>query len=76
MCRPNDQEDILNPIVIGPVVPTGGLNDLTLPPGLENVTAIDTDDDGGRITISWEESIADDCTFYAVWVKLDDGQLI
>ena len=24
--------------------------------------------------ISWEESIADDCTFYAVWVKLDDGQ--
>ena len=70
-----DQEDILNPIVIGPVVPTGGLNDLTPPPKLENVTAIDTpDDDGGRITISWEESIADDCTFYAVWVKLDDGQ--
>ena len=70
-----DQEDILSPIVIGPVVPTGGLNDLTPPPKLENVTAIDTpDDDGGRITISWDESTANDCTFYAVWVKLDDGQ--
>lgn len=69
-----DQEDILNPIVIGPVVPTGGLNDLTPPPRLDNVTAIDTpDDDGGRITISWDESTADDCTFYGVWVKLDDG---
>ena len=67
-------EDIMNPIVIGPVVPTGGLNDLTPPPRLENVSAIDTpDDDGGRITISWDASTADDCTFYGVWVKLDDG---
>ena len=63
------QEDVFNPTVIGPVVPTGGLNDLTPPPKLENVEAIDTpDDDGGRITISWDESTADDCTFYAVWV--------
>ena len=69
-----EQEDIMNPFVIGPVVPTGGLNDLTPPPRLENVSAIDTpDDDGGRVTISWDESTADDCTFYAVWVKLDDG---
>ncbi|MEC8540315.1 MAG: hypothetical protein VXY53_00555 [Candidatus Thermoplasmatota archaeon] len=67
-------EDIMNPIVIGPVVPTGGLNDLKPPPRLENVSAIDTpDDDGGRITISWDASTADDCTFYGVWVKLDDG---
>ncbi len=69
-----DQEDIMNPFVVGPVVPTGGLNDLTPPPKLTNVSAIDTpDDDGGRITISWDTSTADDCTFYAVWVKLDDG---
>ena len=69
-----DQEDIQNPIVIGPVVPTGGLNDLTPPPKLENVSAIDTpDDDGGRITITWDQSTADDCTFYAIWVKIDDG---
>ena len=71
-----DQEDVQNPTVIGPVVPTGGLNDLTPPPKLENVSAIDTpDDDGGRITISWDESVADDCTFYAVWIKPDDGSL-
>ena len=69
-----DQEDIQNPIVIGPVVPTGGLNDLTPPPKLENVSADDTpDDDGGRITITWDQSTADDCTFYAIWVKIDDG---
>ena len=49
----------MKPLIIGPVVPTGGLNDLTPPPRLENVSAIDTpDDDGGRITISWDESIA------------------
>ena len=42
-----DQEDIMNPIVIGPVVPTGGLNDLT-PPPKQNVTAIDTPDDDGE----------------------------
>lgn len=64
------QEDLLNATIIGPVVPTGGLNDLTAPPKLENVNAEDTpDDDGGRITVSWEISTADDCTFYAVWIK-------
>ncbi len=68
------QEDLLNPTVIGPIVPTGGLNDQTAPPRLENVSAQDTpDDDGGRITVSWDQSIAEDCTFYAVWIKLDDG---
>tara|TARA_B100001769_G_scaffold275009_1_gene275223 strand:- start:1029 stop:3431 length:2403 start_codon:yes stop_codon:yes gene_type:complete len=64
------QEDLLNATIIGPVVPTGGLNDLTPPPRLENVEAIDTpNDDGGRVTISWDISTADDCTFYAVWIR-------
>ena len=68
------QEDIYNPTIIGPVVPTGGLNDGTPPPRIENVSAEDTpDDDGGRITITWNASTADDCIFYAVWIKLDDG---
>ena len=70
----SDQEDSMQPYIIGPVVPTGGLNDLTPPPRLENVSADDTpDDDGGRITVSWDQSSADDCTFYAVWLKPDDG---
>ena len=64
------QEDIYNPTVVGPVVPTGGLNDLTAPPKLQNVTADDTpNDDGGRITVSWDVSTADDCAFYGVWIK-------
>ena len=64
------QEDLLNATIIGPVVPTGGLNDLTAPPKLENVVAIDTpNDDGGRVTVTWDVSTADDCTFYAVWIR-------
>jgi len=64
------QEDLLNATIIGPVVPTGGLNDLTAPPKLENVDAIDTpNDDGGRVTVTWDVSTADDCTFYAVWIR-------
>jgi len=65
------QEDVMNPLIIGPVVPTGGLNDNTAPPKMENVTAIDTpDDDGGRITVSWDVNPAEDCTFYAVFMRL------
>ena len=36
------QEDWQNATIIGPVVPTGGLNDNTPPDKLENVAAIDT----------------------------------
>ncbi len=68
------QEDLLNATIVGPVVPTGGLNDLTAPPKLENVEAIDTpNDDGGRVTVTWDVSTADDCTFYAVWIKENSG---
>ena len=68
------QEDVMNPTIIGPVVPTGGLNDNTAPPKMENVTAIDTpDDDGGRITVSWNTNPAEDCTFYAVFIRLSSG---
>ena len=68
------QEDLMNPTIIGPVVPTGGLNDNTAPPKMENVAAIDTpDDDGGRITVSWDINPAEDCTFYAVFIRLSSG---
>ena len=63
----------MNPTIIGPVVPTGGLNDNTAPPKMENVAAIDTDDDGGRITVSWDVNTAEDCTFYAIFIRLSSG---
>ena len=63
------QEDMMNPLIVGPFVPTGGLNDNTAPPKMENVQAIDTpDDDGGRITVSWDENPAEDCTFYVIYM--------
>ena len=74
LCGPS-KEDILNPIVIGPVVPTGGLSDLTPPLNLRMSLRLI------RLMMMEEElpflgrKLADDCTFYAVWVKLDDGQL-
>ncbi|MBT5595231.1 MAG: hypothetical protein HOJ60_06840 [Euryarchaeota archaeon] len=68
------QEDVMNPTIIGPVVPTGGLNDNTAPPKMENVAAIDTpEDDGGRITVSWDINPAEDCTFYAIFIRLSMG---
>jgi hypothetical protein len=65
------QEDMSNALIVGPFVPTGGLNDNTAPPKMENVAAIDTpDDDGGRITVSWDVNPAEDCTFYAIFMRL------
>ena len=51
------------------MVPTGGVNDGIPPAKLENVWAIDTpDDEGGRITVGWDTSIADDCAYYVVYM--------
>tara|TARA_B100001093_G_scaffold516803_1_gene596502 strand:+ start:46591 stop:54879 length:8289 start_codon:yes stop_codon:yes gene_type:complete len=67
------QEDLMRPLIIGPVVPTGGLNDNTPPPKMQNVDAIDTpDDEGGRITVSWDENPAEDCTFYTIFMRTWD----
>jgi len=64
------QEDLLNALIIGPVIPTGGINDGVPPPKILGVNAFDTpDDEGGRITIEWVPSIAEDCgltTIYAL----------
>ena len=63
------QEDLMNATIIGPVVPTGGVNDGIPPAKLENVWAIDTpDDEGGRITVGWDASSADDCAYYVVYM--------
>ncbi len=64
-----DQEDLMNATIIGPVVPTGGVDDGIPPAKLENVWAIDTpDDEGGRITVGWDVSDADDCAYYVVYM--------
>ena len=63
------QEDLANATIIGPVVPTGGVDDGIPPSRLENVWAIDTpDDEGGRITVGWDVSDADDCAYYVVYM--------
>ena len=63
------QEDLVNATIIGPVVPTGGVDDGVAPEKLENVWAIDTpDDEGGRITVGWDTSPADDCAYYAIYM--------
>ena len=63
------QEDVMNATIIGPVVPTGGVDDGIAPAKLENVWAIDTpDDEGGRITVGWDKSPADDCAYYVVYM--------
>jgi hypothetical protein len=45
---------------------------------MENVNAIDTpEDDGGRITVSWDINPAEDCTFYAIFMRaVQDGESI
>ena len=63
------QEDMMNATIIGPVVPTGGVDDGIPPAKLQNVWAIDTPaDEGGRITVGWDTSDADDCAFYVVYM--------
>ena len=63
------QENLANATIIGPVVPTGGVDDGIPPSRLENVWAIDTpDDEGGRITVGWDVSDADDCAYYVVYM--------
>ena len=64
------QEDLVNATVIGPVVPTGGINDGVPPPKLTDIWAEDVpNDDGGRVQIGWSNSVADDCAFITVYMK-------
>ena len=73
------QENLSNVTVVGPVVPTGELNDNEAPDPVEGTAASDVpDDEGGRIVVTWNQSLADDCAFYTVFMKQggdarDDG---
>ena len=68
------QEDMMNATIIGPVVPTGGVDDGIAPAKLQNVWAIDTpDDEGGRITVGWDASGADDCAYYVCLLYTSDA---
>jgi len=63
------QEDLMNATVIGPVVPTGGVDDGVPPPKLTGVWAEDVPaDDGGRVQIGWDNSIASDCAYVVVYM--------
>lgn len=67
------QENLSNALIIGPVVPTGGVNDGVPPPRIEGVWADDVpEDEGGRIQIGWDISVADDCSFYTIYMIEDD----
>ncbi len=69
------QEDIINATIIGPVVPTGGVDDGVPPPKLTGVWAEDVpQDDGGRVQIGWNEPLASDCAFITIYMRpVGDG---
>ena len=63
------QENRSDVTVIGPVVPTGELNDNQAPDPIEGTRALDVpDDEGGRIRVEWNASTAEDCSFYTVYM--------
>jgi hypothetical protein len=75
------QENLSNVTVVGPVVPTGELNDNDAPDPILGTQLSDVpEDEGGRLAVSWNLSAADDCAFYTVFMKLgnhvpEDGGL-
>ena len=64
------QEDLQNATVIGPVVPNGGIDDGVPPPKLTGVWAEDVpNDDGGRVQMGWNPSVASDCAYVVVYMR-------
>ena len=62
------QHDPENATIIGPIVPTGGIDDGTAPLPIEDIEALDTpDDEGGRINVSWTVNLEDDCSWYTIY---------
>ena len=70
------QENLSDVTIVGPVVPTGELNDNQAPDPIEGTGAADIpDDEGGRISVYWNQSSADDCAFYTVFMKQGGNDL-
>ena len=64
------QEDLANATIIGPIVPSGGVDDGVPPPRLSGVWAEDVpNDDGGRVQIGWTASEEPDCAFVRVYMR-------
>jgi len=64
------QENLSDITVVGPVVPTGELNDNQAPDPIEGTRALDVpEDEGGRINVEWNASDAEDCAFYTVFMS-------
>ncbi|MDP6742486.1 MAG: hypothetical protein QF544_05410 [Candidatus Thalassarchaeaceae archaeon] len=64
------QHDPANATVIGPIVPTGGINDGIPPAPVENIVAYDTPNDGGgRITVEWTPNSEEDCAWHTILVR-------
>jgi len=62
------QHDPENATIIGPIIPTGGVDDGIPPAPIEDIAAWDTpDDEGGRINVSWTANLEDDCSWYTVF---------
>ncbi|MEE2758889.1 MAG: hypothetical protein VYA86_02795 [Candidatus Thermoplasmatota archaeon] len=62
------QHDPENATIIGPIVPTGGIDDGTAPLPIEDIAAWDTpDDEGGRINVSWTANLEEDCSWYTIY---------
>ena len=71
------QEDLMNATVIGPVVPTGGVNDGVPPPKLTGVWAEDVpEDDGGRVQMGWDNSVASDCAYVVVYMMQKENEML
>jgi len=67
------QENRSDMTVVGPIVPTGELNDNQAPDPIEGTVASDVaEDEGGRISVSWNASDAEDCAFSTVFMKQGD----
>ena len=67
------QENLSDVAVVGPIVPTGELNDNEAPAPIQDTTVSDVpDDEGGRLAITWTASEAEDCAFYTVYMKQGD----
>ncbi len=64
------QHDPANATIIGPIVPTGGVNDWTPPAPVENISAYDTPEDGGgRITVNWTPNNEADCAWHTILIR-------